>query len=211
MKRGQLFGCGLAACVLILVGGCAVSPSSTKTELKAPVAERDVLADAAKVAGKTPWPKPEPIALIARVTGGGGKDRVSQADAVDFYIDQLNGAGAGFARLEADAQINLAAANRLNQIALAAIDAPRLSMNDVVIIENAIQALREQRQIYAAAAKELVKAGAVIDEDKLDLIRDDYRAIVKRLGKTADHLAHKIDDNHWSTYAKPERKNFSDL
>ncbi len=205
MKRGQWVGCGFAALVFLMAGGCALRPADSRSHFTASVAKRDMLADAAKAVETAPWPKPQSASFLARMTGIGGGDRVSRGDAVAAYLMDLEAAGGGFARLEADARANLAAAERLNMAALDAVDAPRHSMNDIALLETAIQTLREHRQIYADAGKELKKQGLPVDEDLLDALGEDFRMAAKTLGKTADILADHIDEDRSATYASPDR------
>jgi hypothetical protein len=197
--------CGVAALVLLLAGGCAVRPANSITQFKYPAAQRDMLADAAKAVETAPWPKPEPASILVRMTGVGGNDRVSRDDAVAAYLLELEASGAGFVRLSQDARLNLAAAERLDQTAREALRAPRHSMNDIALIETAIQTLREHRHIYADAGKELKKRGFDVSDDALDALRDDFRLAVKTLGKTADVLADQIDEDRSATYASPDR------
>ncbi len=197
--------CGVTALVLLLAGGCAVRPANSITQFKYPAAQRDMLADAAKAVETSPWPKPGPASFIVRMTGVGGNDRVSRNDAVAAYLLELEASGAGFVRLERDARLNLAAAERLDDTAREALRAPRHSMNDIALIETAIQTLREHRHIYADAGKELKKRGFDVSDDALDALRDDFRLAVKNLGKTADVLADQIDEDRSATYASPDR------
>ncbi len=197
--------CGIAASVLLLAGGCAVRPANSISQFKYPAAQRDMLAEAAKAVDTAPWPKPEPASILIRMTGVGGNGRVSRADAVDAYLQELEASGAGFIRLERDARLNLAAAERLDQTAREALRAPRHSMNDIALIETAIQTLREHRHIYADAGKELKKRGFDVSDDALGALRDDFRLAVKTLGKTADVLADQIDKDRSATYASPDR------
>lgn len=214
MKRGAAWVRGLAAGSLALTAGCAVLPSNSASHLNAPIAERDILAEAAEEVEKAPWPKPESVSFIARITGGGDEDRVTQSDAIAAYLDSLAPVGARFTQLEGHARANLIAAGQLNAIARQAVDAPRLAMNDVVLVEGAIQALREHREIYEAAAKELIKNGEPVDEAQIDVMRDSYREAVRELGETADLLAERIEHDRSATYAGPDksvRRKLSDL
>ncbi len=205
MIRGWRVRCGVAALVLLLAGGCAVRPANSISQFKYPAAQRDMLADAAKAVDTAPWPKPQPASLIVRMTGVGGSDRVSRADAVEVYLQELDASGAGFVRLSHDARLNLAAAARLDQTARKALHASRHSMNDIAMIETAIQTLREHRHIYTDAGKELKKRGYAVSDEALDALRDDFRLAVKTLGKTADVLADQIDEDRSATYASPDR------
>lgn len=205
MKRGAASVRGLAAMAFLATAGCAVLPSKSSSDLKAPVAERAMLAGAAEEVEKAPWPKPEPVSFIARITGGGGDDRVTRSDAVEAYLSGLNPAGARYPQLAAHARTNLLAARQLNVAARQAVDAPRLAMNDVALIEGAIQALREHREIYAAAAKELARLGEPVSDESIDAIRDEFREAVRMLGETADVLAERIEHDRSSTYASPDR------
>ena len=216
MKRGAWRIRGLVALGFIFSAGCAVLPSksSSTSHLKAPVAERDMLADAARAVEAAPWPKPERVSLFARVNGG-GKASVSRSDAIAAYVGDLQPAGARFARLEADARANLAAAERLNLAALQSAEAPRLAMNDVVLIEDAIRALRDHRDIYASAARELEKIGEPVDDERINMLRAEFRDAVKTLGDAADLLAERIKRDRSATFAGPDettaRRSLSDL
>jgi len=174
--------------------------------------ERDVLADAALAVETAPWPKPEQVSLVSRLTGAADDDRVTREDAVDTYLNALQPKGARFRTLAIDARANLAAADRLARAANNALSASRLPMNDVAMIETAIQALRENRQIYVEAAHQIEKSGETIDDLQLDGIRDGYAAAIRDLGKAADALADRIEEDRSSTVAEPEpkyRRNFS--
>lgn len=164
-----------------------------------------MLANAAKAVEYAPWPKPQQASFIVRMTGVGGNDRVSRTDAVRTYLQALEASDGGFVRLEHDARSNLAAAERLDQVAREALRAPRHSMNDIAMIETAIQTLREHRHIYADVGKELKKRGFAVSDETMDALRDDFRMAVKTLGKTADVLADQIDEDRSSTYASPDR------
>lgn len=214
MKRGAVLVRGAAAAIIIFAAGCAVLPSKSASDLQAPTAERDVLAEAAQAVEAAPWPKPEPVSFFSRITGGGGEARVTRADAVAAYLDSLGPQGGRFAQLEAHADANLMAAQRLDQAARQAVDAPRLAMNDVVLIEEAIQTLREHRDIYASTAKEIARSGELVDDERLDDLHKRYDAAVKTLSETADLLAERIEHDRSSTFAAPDktiRRNLSDL
>jgi hypothetical protein len=199
-------GCGIAALLGIFCSGCAVIPTNSHSELNAAYnAERESLAAAAQAVEATPWPKPENVSFVARITGGGG-DRVTRTEAVETYVASLQPAGARFQKLATDARTNLLAADRLNVMAMNAADAPRLSMNDVVLLEGAIQALRENRQIYAEAAEDLEKAGEPVSDEEAGTIHDAYAIAIKALGETADLLAARIENNRSETFAEPEHK-----
>lgn len=210
--RSNRVGCAAAAALAFLLGGCAIGPSKTTTNLNAPAAiERDLLIEAAGAVDYAPWPKPEPVSIVSRITGGGG-DRVTRSDAVEAYIAGLAPAGAKFSSLASDADANLDAAARLNQVAQNTLSAPRLSVHDVVVVEDAIKALRDNRQIYLTAARELKNHDEPVDSDRLQAIRDRYARAIKDLGQTADMLAERVDDNRSQTYAGPDRsikRNFS--
>jgi hypothetical protein len=148
--------------------------------------------------------------MFSRIIGGGDKG-LSRHDVVEIYVAALRPEGSRFYQLTADAKSNLAAAYQLERTAVQAAEAPRLSMNDVVIIEGAIQSLREQRQIFRAAAKALKKEGETINDDHLREIRDDYGLVIKSLGKTADMLADRIDEDVSATFARPDRGTVSNF
>ena len=166
------------------------------------MAERNLLADAARAVDNGPWPKSQPVSFLSKLTGGDDSEGVSRADAVADYVGGLP-EGARFARLIADAGQDLETAERFNLLALHAMGAPRLTMNDVSLVENAIQTVRDHRQTFLAAAKEVEKRGETVDKDQVALIRDAYSHSIKSLGEAADLLADRIDRDLSETYAKP--------
>ena len=137
--------------------------------------------------------------------GAADETRLSRAQAIAIYLDDLQPDGARFSQLAVDARANLNAADRLNHIAQNAVSSPRLSMSDVAAIEGAIKALRENRQTYVGAAKQLAKAGEVVDAAQMHAIRDAYKLAIKDLGRTADALADQIERDRSETYATPKR------
>ena len=208
MIRGPGFSGGFAALLMVMTGGCAVIPltqdSSAHHEV---VAERDVLADAANDVQTAPWPRVEEASFLSRITGADADDRMTRSRAIDIYLEELQPGGARFTRLEGDAQTNLAAASRLRMAAEGALASPRLTMNDVAMVETANQALREHRQIYVSAAKQLEKEGEPVDEMRLEAIRDAYADAIRELGRSADALADRIESDRTETYASPSRSN----
>ncbi|MEZ5892382.1 MAG: hypothetical protein R3C58_04460 [Parvularculaceae bacterium] len=165
--------------------------------------ERDMLADAALAVETAPWPKPQTISLVSRITGAEGDDRVTRSDAVEIYVGALRPAGARFEQLSLDARANINAAARLEDAARNALTAPRLTMNDVVMVETAIQALRENRQIYFAAARQIEKSGEAVDGAALDGIREGYAVAIHDLGEAADAIADRIERDRTENFAAP--------
>ena len=208
MKRGTGLGGGFAAAfsILFLAGGCALNPLSSSDDMKrASAPERDMLADAALAVETAPWPQPEKASVFSFITGGGSGDHVTRSDAVAIYVEALQPEGARFSRLEIDARANLGAADRLAHAARQALAAPRLTMNDVAMIEAAIQSLRENRQIYISAAKLIGKSGEPVSDADIDALRDAYAAAIRELGHTADALADRIDADRSENYAAPSK------
>ncbi len=192
---------------LLLTGGCAVNPVFSQNQLDDhAVAERDMLADAARDVEAAPWPAPEPVSFVAMIAGASSsEDRVSRSEAVETYVHGLQPAGLRFQKLAVDAESNLTAAQRLARVAENAVFASRVTMNDVVTVEGAIQALRENRKIYTKAAHELEKLGEPVDEEKIDAIRTAYLQAIRNLGETADALAERIEKDRTETIAAPSR------
>lgn len=211
MKRVYLLNGTIAAVFFLLSGGCAVLPSKSHADLKADgvVVERDQLAQAVRAVETTPWPKPEPVSLISRIAGGG--ERISFSDVVAIYIDVLSASPDRPGALIGDAHVNLADAAVLNEAATAAVYASRLSMNDVMQLENAIRALRENRRVYEAAAKELDELGDAVDPVVLETISEQYNLAIRQLGDAADQLAERIENDRSRTYAAPDRNAVSNL
>ncbi len=141
--------------------------------------------------------------MLSWITGG-AEDRFTKSDAVAFYVESLDRSG-GFQTLIADADRKLADAARFHAVAVAAVDAPRVSARDVALVEECIQTLRQQRDIYAAAAAKLEHAGAPVDDAALDDMRDRFHAMVRALGVAADELAERYEKDRSETYAAPGR------
>lgn len=193
-------------------GGCAVNPISSHSSVKhQTVAERDLLADAAEAVADAPWPKPEPVSFVSRITAGAIDDGFTKTDAAEVYASKLQPAGARFSVLEADAGANLKAADQLLNIAENAVTAPRLTGNDVAMVEDAIQALRENRQIYVNAAHQIEKLGETVDDDRLDAIREAYNHAIRDLGEAADALADRLDRDQSENYASPTKPRMHNL
>jgi len=189
-----------------IIGGCAIIPQNSNTSYNrnAPVAERDYLSEAVSDVKIAPWPKPQQVSFVARIAGGGGKPRVTRADAIDAYLVSIQTASNPMQLLANDARTNLAAADRLDRAAVNAMSASRLSMNDVALVEDAIVALREHGQIYTASVKALKRNGFSVDATALNGLRKDYHAVIKQLGKTADKLAEQIEHDRSQTFATPK-------
>ncbi len=201
---------------MALSSGCAVNPlASQSSDIKRGLAaEHAQLADAARAVETAPWPRPEQVSLVSRITGADeAGDRITRGDAVGVYVDELKASGEGFSKLTLDARSNLSAAENLLRAADNALAAARLTTGDVAVIEGAIQALRQNRQIYLSAAHHIEKAGEPVDDSQLDALREDYAAIIRELGQSADALADRIDKDRSESYAVPDkpafRRNFS--
>ncbi len=193
--------------------GCAVNPLSSQSSVsQETVTERDLLAEAARQVESAPWPKPEPVSFVSRITVGAlDDDAFSKADAAETYAAALQPVGARFLQLEADAGANLKAAQRLLGVAENALAAPRLTGNDVALLEEAIQALRENRQIYVNAAHQIEKLGENVDGERLDAIRDAYNFAIRDLGEAADALAERLDRDRSENYASPAKPRVNNL
>lgn len=188
-------------------------PAKSHADLRADgiVGERDHLAQAVAAVADTPWPKPQSVSLISRITGAGGGERITFSDAVAAYVDAIYASEKRSFMLISDAQSNLADAAMLNDAAMAAVDAPRLSMNDVRLLEGAIQTLRENRRVYEAAAEKLEQRGAAVDPMVLEGISDRYSLAIRTLGEAADQLAERIENDRSRTFALPERSQVDNL
>ena len=188
---------------MFLMGGCAVIPFQSSENLE-PVsaAERDVLAQAARAVEKTPWPKPEPVSLFSRMTGG-GDDRFTKADAVDFYLDVLPEGPAGITEVFTELQANIASARELDRAADTAIYSSRPSANDIATVETAIHALLENRKIFNATLQQLAKDQAGDYDTEIENADNEFKTVIQSLGSTADRLAERIEEDRSRAYAKP--------
>ncbi len=191
---------------LFMVGGCAVSPVVSQNQSNAHVvAERDLLIEAARDVEQAPWPAPQQVSFVARIAGAADDDRITRSDAAEIYVSGLQPAGLRFATLANDARANLVAADRLSLVASNAISSARITMNDVVTVEGAIQALRTNRKIYTSAVHKLEQIGEPVDDDEVDEIRTAYSVAIRNLGDAADALAERIEKDRTETIAAPSR------
>ncbi|MEO1253191.1 MAG: hypothetical protein AAFW81_12700 [Pseudomonadota bacterium] len=166
------------------------------------MAEHDLLADAARQVENVEWPKPEPASLMTMITGGGG-DRFTRDDAVNYYLNALGDAPSRFQNLRADADATLEAAAQLRDVAYLTAGAARVSMNDVALVETAIQTLRDHREIYAAAARQLEDDGGLVANADIDALRDQFTGAIRALSAAADRLAERVETDRSSTLAAP--------
>lgn|GEM_PF-5483259 len=203
MKGGQPAARALCVAAIFILGGCAIGGGAGKS-VTAPVAERDLLAEAARDVEKTKWRAPEEAPMLAWITGD-KDDRFTKSDAVAYYVDAIEDAG-GVNALFADADAKLGDAARFHAVAMATIDAPRVTARDVALVEECIQTLRQQREIYAAAASKLEHAGATIDDEAIDALQYRFREMVRALGKAADDLADRYEKDRTATLAAPSRR-----
>ena len=187
--------------VTITAPGCVVSSGVTPVSHTKPYQQRDALASAVDAVEAAPWPQPESISLFGRITGSDSANRVSRNDALAAYVNQLSGGESGVIRLKSDVSENLRAAAALNAMGLSVANSPQLSIHDVELIEGAIKALRENRHIYTAAAKELKKRGAPVDDHTIGAMRDSYGDAIRTLGDTADILADRLDADNTGAFA----------
>ncbi|MEO1136762.1 MAG: hypothetical protein AAFW68_09150 [Pseudomonadota bacterium] len=212
LSRGKGLIAASATAVLFFSGGCAVNPLTTSQNTQSEsVAERDMLADAAQAVQTAPWPRIDQVSFLSRLAGAENDNRITRKDAIAIYLEDLGPGDARFSRLATDARANLGAANRLLTAADHALTAQRVNMNDIAMVETAIQALRTNRQIYVSAAREIEKTGEPVDKNQLTAIRDAYADAIRALGKSADALAERIEEDHSATYAAPTRQPRSNL
>ena len=202
MKGGQPALHALCAAALLLLGGCAIG-GGAMTANKAPVTERDLLAEAAQHVERANWPAPEQAPMFAFITGGGG-ERVTKSDAIAYYVERLPESGR-FPALLADAEAKLADAERFHKTAVLTAQAPRVSTRDVALVEECIRTLREHRDIYTAAADTLDDYGDIVDDEAVDQMRRRFGDVVRALGDAADALAERHSRDRSSTFASPDR------
>ena len=181
------------------LGGCAIGGGAQ--DVTAPVVERDLLAEAARDVTRTKWRTPEPAPMLSWITGG-AQDRFTKSDAIAFYIDILP-EQARFSALLADADRTLIDAQRFYAVASNAADAPRVSAGDIAVVEACIRALREQRDIYTAAAEKLEDFGDYVDDQQVAQMRRRFGAVVRSLGDAADDLAERMGNDRNATIAAP--------
>lgn len=192
----------MCAAVFLLLGGCAIG-GGADVAAPAPVAERNLLKEAANDVARTKWRAPEPTPMLAWITGD-AKDRFTKSDAIAFYVDVLPEQGR-FSALLADADRTLADAEKFHAIARNAVHAPRVTSSDIALVEECIRALREQRDIYTAAAENLEDAGERVDDAQIAQMRRRFGAVVRALGDAADNLAERHGNDRNATIAAPAR------
>lgn len=191
------------AAIFVFPAGCAIVPFQAESPTVVSEAERVDLAEAGDAVEQTPWPKIRTASLIERMTGA-GDDAFSRADATAHYLQAISSAPVRAERVFADAQQNLHAAAELDAAAQRALNASRLSKADIAILEQAIQSLMQNRQVYSSIFRQLEKAGETVDMGRVDALTDQYRSAARRLGVTADDLAERIEHDRSRAYANPK-------
>lgn len=197
---------GLAGLFVTATGGCStVILSDANTQARATAIEHEALKAAAKAVSQTPWTRPDEASLTERLTVGiAGGARFSEADAARQYLESLS--APKISGLFADAGRQLGAAETLIEAADAATTAIRPAMSDVVVVETAISDLRQSRDIYLVALKELARGDAKIDPSEIKALKASFGAAIERLGAAADELAERVDDDETRTFAGPAAK-----
>lgn len=216
MSLGQLFA--IAACVTAFsaLGGCAIGPAGPLQagQARTQVAERDLLAEAAAEVDRAQWSTPQSVSLISWITGSGDDKGLSRSAVVDQYAGALSAKAQPFETLLQDGHSQLNDADRLFAAARVTLGASRVTMNDIVLVEDAIQKLRIDRDILSDTAKALDKAGLATDDDRLGAMKLGFSGTIKQLSEIADLLADRLENDRTSTYAGPDRSfpnRFSDL
>lgn len=141
--------------------------------------------------------------MLAWITGD-AKDRFTKSDAIAFYVDVLPAQGR-FSALLADADRTLNDAEKFHAVANNTVRAARVTSGDIALVEECIRALREQRDIYTAAAEKLEDAGDFVDDRQIAQMRRRFGAVVRALGDAADDLAERHGNDRNATIAASAR------
>lgn len=192
-----LCGASLGGCTTVLVSENADADRAAAMERVALIAAADRLSN-------TPWPKPEPASLGARLTGGVvGGSRVSQGDAVTAYLARLAGEPAPASAVFTDAENHLGAAANLVDVADIAAASMRPARADIAILEEAIGDLRMTRDVYLASLKTLARSGDAVDDQDVRQLRVAFNAAIEEMGAAADRLAESVADTRARNFAEP--------
>ena len=197
----------LAGCALLSAQGCSSivlnGPTASSQEIST---ERKALRVAAQDVTAVNWPKPTARSSFGFGFGAssGEVQKITKRDAVDAYAALLAEMGDPKDRLVEDAQTHLVAADILVRAVerTALFDEPEMS--DVAVVEDAIGALREAKEVYIATLK------VVVDDEKMARfvgrgLKTDFLRAIRDVGDAADLLADKIADNRRQTLAEQNR------
>lgn len=161
--------------------------------------ERDALSAAAAAIAEAPWPKAEQASLIATMTGAADAgEGVSRGDAADAYEALLAGRIDPSSALMEDAARHLEAARALAAACHVAVDAQRVDMEDVDLVERGIAALREARAIYVDVFERIDG-----EREARRALKRDFDDAARALGDAADRLAETAMARETSFIAGP--------
>ena len=190
------------AAAALAAAGCSTVIKTKAADDAAGAAERSALVEAAATTAWAPWPKPSSSSLAERLAGGEKETvRVSRAEAVDAYVEQLSAMDDAQGALISDAGRHLQAMASLKAAAETAFEGANARLSDVALIEDAISDLRETRSVYVAALKKIDGEKEIVSRLKRDF--DDG---IKALGDVADDLAESAVKRRTENYAGPESK-----
>ncbi len=197
----------ISALSLLSIQGCSsVVMSGGPGASEAISTEREALRTAAKDVTAVNWPKPTSRSFDLGFTGiiSSSKEKVTKRDAVRAYAAQLAAMGDAKARLVEDAQTHLMAADILIRACERTALFAKPQMSDIAVVEGAIGALREAKEVYIAALKVVVE-----DEDTERFVtrglKSDFIRAIRDVGEAADLLADKVADNRRKDMADRDR------
>jgi hypothetical protein len=195
-----------SAAVLAASGGCSTVILSEDSRHAAVAAvEREALASAAAAVAETPWPREPQASLADRLTGVSALPS-SDANLAERFVDSL--AEPRKPVVLAAAFANIEAARRLSETGESALTAIRPAMSDVAVVEAAIADLKKNRDIYVASLKLIARAGEPVESEELRRLRAGFSDAIGDLGRVADALAERMDDDATRTFASPAAAKF---
>lgn len=202
----RLSAAGVAAALLAASSGCAAVVLSEGGQRGPEAAiEREALASAAAAVAETPWPRAREASLAERLVGTSGPSP-DEHRLAEIYVSGLSAPRKPV--ILAAATANIGAARRLAETGEAALTAIRPAMSDVAVIEAAIADMKENRDVYVASLKLVARSGETVDAEELRRLRGAFAEAISDLGKVADSLAERMDEDRSRTFASPAASRF---
>ncbi len=187
----------------LLASGCASvklsMPGQEKDSLEANAGarERVALLAATRELERTPWPAVAETSLSSRMVNAmfGVKataDGMSRDEALDVYAMRLARQNYPTGALMRDANVTLRQARKVAESGRLAAAAIKPSSSDIAVLETAISNVRECREMYLAAMKELKKDGHTVAKQDQTELKEAFSQTIQDIGATADLVAERF-------------------
>lgn len=201
----------MAVSLVTLSGGCAsvklggdkqpVTVSAPSTQKQTDTIEKATphsgLMQAANALRQKPWPEIEKASATEKLTGmifgeRTRDDRFTRDDALELYVSQIRAQPEpADSVIRADADESLRLARALVEEARSAAHTVNPDRTDMDMLEDAIGDIRECRDMYVDAMRELGREDAISRQDWQEL-KQAFNQAITDAGRTADLLSDQL-------------------